>query len=315
MHWPQKGTKSHKNSTLHALHIAFHSPGRRAIKKSPTFAHFMNVIGSPHAIPHDPEEISIDRCRRVGGGGAWRLLALGVWRFNHSYANDPPIRIASWIRWLPGRFSGRPAPRVVYLSRLPRERDLILLGGDYIDRYSGYIAPVMEELGKLKSPLGVFAVQGNRDIRLNRVLTSKELLRQGIRELTNKGCWLERNGSKLWLCGMDDATIGHPDVSAALKGLPPDAVAIAFSHNPDLAESLRDPRIRLMCCGHTHGGQINLPLAGPLFIPSAFGHKYAQGLVQAPVTKVFVTSGVGAAFPPFRFRCPPEIALLTLACA
>ena len=193
--------------------------------------------------------------------------------------------------------------------------DLILLGGDYIDRYSGYIAPVMEELGKLKSPLGVFAVQGNRDIRLNRVLTSKELLRQGIRELTNKGCWLERNGSKLWLCGMDDATIGHPDVSAALKGLPPDAVAIAFSHNPDLAESLRDPRIRLMCCGHTHGGQINLPLAGPLFIPSAFGHKYAQGLVQAPVTKVFVTSGVGAAFPPFRFRCPPEIALLTLACA
>ena len=191
--------------------------------------------------------------------------------------------------------------------------DLILLGGDYVDRSPGYIAPVMEELAKLKAPLGVFAVQGNRDIRINRVLTTKELDRQRIRELTNKGCWIERNGSRIWLCGLDDATIGHPDVSAALRGLLPDAVALALSHNPDVAESLNDPRIRLLCSGHTHGGQINLPFIGPVFIPSAFGRKYTKGLVQAPHCKVFVTTGVGAAFPPLRFRCPPEVALLTLA--
>ena len=191
--------------------------------------------------------------------------------------------------------------------------DLILLGGDYVDSHSTYIAPVMEELGKLKAPLGVFAVQGNRDIRVNRILTARELERQGIRELTNQGCWLERNGSRLWLCGIDDSTIGRPDLTAIMSGLPSDAVAISISHNPDVAEVLPDPRIRLICCGHTHGGQVNLPGIGPIFIPSAFGHKYAQGLVQAPRTKVFVTSGVGAAFPPLRFRCPPEVALLTLA--
>ena len=191
--------------------------------------------------------------------------------------------------------------------------DLILLGGDYVDSNSGYIVPVMEELGMLKAPLGVFAVLGNRDIRVNRVLASKELERQRIRELTNKGLWIGRNGSNLWLCGLDDSTIGRPDIAAALKGMPHDAVALAISHNPDVAELLRDSRIGLLFSGHTHGGQVNLPFWGPLFIPSAYGHKYAQGLVQAPHAKVFVTSGVGAAFPPLRFRCPPEVVLLTLA--
>ena len=71
--------------------------------------------------------------------------------------------------------------------------------------------------------------------------------------------------------------------------------------------------VRLVCCGHTHGGQADLPFIGRPFIPSAYGQKYALGLVQAPHTKTFVTTGVGSIFPPLRFRCPPEVALLTLA--
>ena len=101
-------------------------------------------------------------------------------------------------------------------------------------------------------------------------------------------------------------------VAAALAFAPRDAVAIAMTHNPDLTESLDDPRVRLVCCGHTHGGQADLPFIGRPFIPSAYGQKYALGLVQAPHTKTFVTTGVGSIFPPLRFRCPPEVALLTL---
>ena len=192
------------------------------------------------------------------------------------------------------------------------EPDLIFLLGDYVDRHAAYIAPVMEEVAKLRAPLGVFAVQGNRDIRANRFLTTKELARQKIPELTNAGRWIERNGSRIWLCGFDDSTRGHPDVAAALAFAPRDAVAIAMTHNPDLTESLDDPRVRLVCCGHTHGGQADLPFIGRPFIPSAYGQKYALGLVQAPHTKTFVTTGVGSIFPPLRFRCPPEVALLTL---
>lgn len=193
--------------------------------------------------------------------------------------------------------------------------DLILLLGDYIDIDASYIAPVIEEVSNLRAPLGVFAVQGNRDIRINRILTTTELARRKICELTNSGRWIERDGSKIWLCGIDDSTVGHPDVAAALGGAPRDAIALAMTHNPDVTETLDDPRVRLVCCGHTHGGQIDLPLIGRPFIPSAFGQKYAIGLVQAPHTKTFVTTGIGSIFPPLRFRCPPEVALLTLAAA
>jgi len=193
--------------------------------------------------------------------------------------------------------------------------DLVLLGGDFIHRETSYLAPVAEELGKLSAPLGVFAVLGNRDIFGNRMMASKELARNGIRELTNKGLWIEREGSRIWLCGMDDYTIGRPDPKAAMVGAPPDAFALAITHNPDVCEKLDEPRIRLVCCGHTHGGQINFPLWGRPFVPSAYGEKYALGLVKAPSTKVYVTTGVGSVFPPLRFRCPPEVALLRLVSA
>jgi hypothetical protein len=192
------------------------------------------------------------------------------------------------------------------------EPDLVFLLGDYVDSDATYIGPVMEEVAKLHAPLGVYAVQGNRDIRTNRILTTKELARQKIPELTNAGRWIERNGSRIWICGFDDSTTGHPDVALALSPAPHDAVAIAMTHNPDLTQSLDDPRVRLVCCGHTHGGQVDLPFIGRPFIPSAYGQKYALGLVQAPHTKTFVTTGVGSIFPPLRFRCPPEVALLTL---
>lgn len=79
--------------------------------------------------------------------------------------------------------------------------------------------------------------------------------------------------------------------------------------------TLDDPRIRLLCSGHTHGGQVNLPWIGRPFVPSGYGQKYAAGLVNAPHTQVFVSTGIGSIFPPLRFACPPEVALLTLSAA
>jgi hypothetical protein len=191
--------------------------------------------------------------------------------------------------------------------------DLVVLGGDYVDGDPAYIAPVIALLRDLKAPCGVFAVMGNRDVKAGRDATSRELARQGIHELTNRGVAIHLGGSELWLCGFDDATTGRPDVPKALAEVPAEGFAIVVSHHPDAAELLRDGRARLVLAGHTHGGQVNLPLIGPPFIPSSFGRKYARGLAQAPMAKVFITTGVGSFFPPVRFRCPPEIALITLA--
>jgi len=200
--------------------------------------------------------------------------------------------------------------KVVEMAKALRP-DMILLGGDYVDYDPALIVPVMEALGSLKAPLGVFAVLGNRDIRANRILTSSELSRQGITEITNKGVWLERLGSRLYLAGFDDVTLGYPDIPAGIASATPDAVILALTHSPALVDRLMDPRIKLVCCGHTHGGQINLPLIGTPIIPRGCG-KYPVGVIQSPNAKVFVSAGIGVAYVPFRFRCPPEISMLTL---
>jgi len=87
---------------------------------------------------------------------------------------------------------------------------------------------------------------------------------------------------------------------------------VLLSHNPDVAENLRDPRVGLMLSGHTHGGQVYLPGYGAPIVPSAFGQKYLQGLVRGPACPVYISRGVGTVSPPVRLFCRPEIVLLTL---
>ena len=193
--------------------------------------------------------------------------------------------------------------------------DLILLGGDYPYYKARYVAPVLSVLGKLSAPMGVFAVRGNHDNLAGAALISRELQKNGLHELTNRGVWLKRNGSQIFLCGVDDLSTGQPDIELALRGTTANDVALLLCHNPDFLENLRDPRVSFAFCGHTHGGQIHLPLIGSPILPSAFGQKYAYGLVRGPVVPAYVTRGVGTIFPPLRVNCPPEIAILTLQAA
>jgi predicted MPP superfamily phosphohydrolase len=87
---------------------------------------------------------------------------------------------------------------------------------------------------------------------------------------------------------------------------------LLLCHNPDYVETLTDRRVGLVLSGHMHGGQIVVPGFGPR-IPSMYGLKYLEGLVRAPITQVFVSRGLGTVVAPLRFRCRPEINLLTLA--
>jgi len=190
--------------------------------------------------------------------------------------------------------------------------DLILLVGDYVYHQARYIPGVMAEMGRLSAPLGVYAVKGNHDNRASAVMTSQELARNGLKELTNTGVWLRRGEERLRLCGVDDLLTGRPNIEEALGETNGYESAILLSHNPDLAERVSGSRVGLVICGHTHGGQINLPVIGAPIVPSKYGQKYVYGLAEAPNTRVFTTRGVGAIFPPMRVNCPPEISLLTL---
>lgn len=193
--------------------------------------------------------------------------------------------------------------------------DLIVLGGDYSSHESRYIGPCFDVLGGLKAPLGVYGVLGNHDYVDGLSQTRSGFRRAGIMELTNAGVWLDRGTSRLRLAGVDDLWHGSPDLCSALGDARASDACLVLSHNPDFAELVRDPRVGLVLSGHTHGGQINLPLIGAPVVPSRYGQKYARGYVQAPATHVYVSRGLGTATPHIRWNCPPELTLLTLKSA
>jgi uncharacterized protein len=87
---------------------------------------------------------------------------------------------------------------------------------------------------------------------------------------------------------------------------------LALTHTPDVFLKL-PPQVILTLAGHTHGGQVNLPLLGRRVVPSDFGEKYAIGFVEEGERRVFVSPGIGTSILPLRFRVPPEISVLTIS--
>jgi predicted MPP superfamily phosphohydrolase len=185
--------------------------------------------------------------------------------------------------------------------------DFIALGGDYITHGRRFVAPCIAELAELRAAGGVFAVLGNHDHYDQAApVTRAEMRNASIVELTNRGVWLEKNRARLRLCGVGDYWRDTQDIHAALGDAQPGDATILLSHNPDYVERIRDQRVGLVLSGHTHGGQVVLPFFGAPCVPSRYGR-------QGPVARVFVTRGVGMISPPVRFRCPAEVALITLA--
>ena len=132
--------------------------------------------------------------------------------------------------------------------------------------------------------------------------------------LANSSVPLERDGRRLWLAGMQDALQQRPDLLTALPAArnPDQEPLILLAHEPDFADQVLGHRIDLVLSGHTHGGQIRIPFLPPLLLPE-MGTKYVEGLFRLhDGTRLYVNRGIGAVNLPFRFRCPPEITVITL---
>lgn len=206
------------------------------------------------------------------------------------------------------------------------EPDLVLLTGDYIFRSSIFISTCAQELSALKSRKGIYAVLGNHDIWHEPDLIASQLEGVGIKVLRNDKAALSAGTSTLWLLGIDDAGFkgasyndfvyawqeGREFLARLQAEIPENDARILLVHNPDFNENLPEGRIDLALCGHTHGGQVRLPLIGPPIVPSHFGQKYAYGLVQSPASPVYINRGIGLINPAVRFNCRPEITLLRL---
>ena len=187
--------------------------------------------------------------------------------------------------------------------------DLILLGGDYVTGSAEYAAPCAQELTRLRAPLGIYACLGNHDYWTDAEAITDALQRAGIRVLRNEGMEVT---DRLWVAAVDDVWEGRPSLEAALRRMPTDAVAVLLAHEPDYADqAAADGRVALTLSGHTHGGQVRLPLIGPPVLPY-LGQRYPAGLYRLGNMALYVTRGVGLIAPPVRFNCRPEVTLLTL---
>lgn len=189
--------------------------------------------------------------------------------------------------------------------------DLVVLAGDYVARDPTDAEVVAAGLADLRAPLGIFAVLGNHDYWGSEVRVSAILARAGARLLRNTGTSLERGGDRVWLAGVEDLRRGRPNLPAALSGARDGETTIVLVHNPMAVHEAQRYGAALVLAGHTHGGQIRLPVIGPPIIPIA-DRSLSSGLSRVGQTQVYVSRGVGVGTPPARLGARPEVPLLVL---
>lgn len=188
--------------------------------------------------------------------------------------------------------------------------DVIVFTGDYIDDHPvppDY--PLVALLRRFSACHGLFASFGNHDHRRGVVGTRRLLEQAGARILNNESVQLEGG---LWLAGIDDLFEGKPDLQRTLADVPPDATSVVLSHNPSLINKVSD-HDALILSGHTHGGQINLPVLTPKII-CLFHLRVAQvaGWYRNGRARLYVNRGLGVTGRPFRYNCPAEIVVFRL---
>jgi uncharacterized protein len=268
--------------------------------------------------------------------GRWRQG--GIEQYSAPTALQPPAAWRSgdrftvneeriWLDALPSAFDGL---RIVQISDihhglfLPEEwlsgavrqanrlnPDIIALTGDFVTYSRRNIGPAAELLGRLRARYGVYAVLGNHDFRVDADAVTLALLRQHIDVLRNRHVALRFGGESVYLAGVDDYGYGA-DLRRAMRGVPCEAVTVLLAHNPRVIHLASRNNVSLVLSGHTHGGQVNLPLFGTVYGRSPERLRYKIGWDRMGATQIYVSCGIGTIVLPWRLRCPAEISHLQL---
>lgn len=204
---------------------------------------------------------------------------------------------------------------IVALTQRARP-DLVLVAGDLvIDGVIGgrFVPPreIARRIARLRPSIGVFAVLGNHDWWHGARKVRRALEQEGIPVIDDRAVSLAKGECRFWLVGIGDLWEGRPDVRKALSAVPVGDPVVVLTHNPDLFPVI-PARVNLTIAGHTHGGQVRLPLIGSPIAPSRYGDRYALGHVVERGRHLFVSPGLGTSIIPVRFLVPPEVSVLHL---
>jgi predicted MPP superfamily phosphohydrolase len=277
----------------------------------------------------------VSRARRIALWLALSVLLLAAWSFgveprwvaqrhiDHAvpgWQGPPGLKVALASDW---HFTQSPGWRVMSVERARRivddinaaRPDIVLLAGDFIaDRdWQPHKADTAEdeiaaELGRLRAPLGVFAVLGNHDWWHHGPRFAAALQRRGIRVLENDAAPADAG---LWVVGIGDHSTGHSRPALALAKVPARAQTLVFMHDPASFADL-PPVPGLVMAGHTHGGQVWLPGIGAPIVPGAAPRSWAYGWIEHAGRHMYVTSGLGVSILPVRLNMRPEWVLFRI---
>jgi predicted MPP superfamily phosphohydrolase len=187
--------------------------------------------------------------------------------------------------------------------------DMVLYAGDFISRSCQRIQDMARILSGVSSTYGNYAILGNHDHSFGAGQLCSAIESAGIRMLRNESVPVPDR--EPWhLTGLESYWRGRPDPTC-LDRAADDARHILLVHEPDSFDKRMDPRIALQLSGHTHGGQVRLPLYGALQLPY-LGKKYDAGLFERAGQKLYVNRGIGTVKHHYRLNCPPEITWMNL---
>jgi predicted MPP superfamily phosphohydrolase len=249
----------------------------------------------------------------VGGTGAYGYVyerhALGVTRATIPVTGlSPPLsglRIGLITDVHRSRWVSHDDVTAAVNTLMAERPDLVVLGGDYVTwGDADYVGPSSEALSPLAAPHGVFAILGNHD---NDHDMPPALARYGIQVLRDARTRLTIRNEALDLIGIRFWTRRPTDIARLSRGS--SANAILLAHDPRRLTEAAGLSIPLVLSGHTHGGQVVLPVVGAV---AAQKFPVIAGVGHREQSTIFVSRGIGTIYLPVRVNCPPEVALLTL---
>ncbi|MBL8160558.1 MAG: metallophosphoesterase [Anaerolineae bacterium] len=235
----------------------------------------------------------------------------------HWRADAPPLRLLQ----IGDIHVERITPKERELNRLVKELqpDVIVFTGDFVNISNTHDPEseqaIREITSEWRAPLGVYCVSGTPLVEpMERVLSFVKGL-DNLKLLANQWISINTPGGALNILGIvvtHDMTRDREMLKKMMLSAPQSGLRLLLMHPPDIAPEANDAGIDLYLCGHTHGGQIRLPLIGPIFSSSHLGNRFIMGRYELGRTTLYTARGVGLeglGAPRARFLCPPEIVL------
>ncbi len=191
--------------------------------------------------------------------------------------------------------------------------NLCVFTGDYRFELMGSCEAVYPRMRKIVTSIcadhGIIAILGNHDSSE----IAYALEEMGVRMLVNEAVEIRQGNASIWIAGLDDQfDYRCANLPLALQDVPQGAFVVLLAHDPQLYKQASEGRIPLYLCGHTHAGQIRLPIIGAAKKNAPVPRRFLQGQWSYCGMQGYTSWGAGCSTLPVRYNCPPEIAILEL---